>query len=46
MDKTGRNEFRKKSKLNGFYLHPRKGKSLASVLIFIKVSKPNKRAGR
>lgn len=37
MNKTGNNEFKRKSKLNGVYLHSRKGKSLASVLVFMKV---------
>jgi hypothetical protein len=46
MNKKGKNEFNKKSKLNGVYLHPRKGKSLASVLIFMKVSKLNDRTGK
>jgi hypothetical protein len=46
MNKTKKNEFIKKSKLNGVYLHSRKGKSLATVLIFMKVSKPNYRTGR
>ena len=46
MNKTGNNEFKKKSKLNGVYLHSRKGKSLASVLVFMKEAKPNQRASR
>jgi len=46
MNKTGNNEFKKKSKLNGVYLHSRKGKSLASVLVFMKVSNRNSRTGR
>jgi len=46
MNKTGNNEFKKKSKLNGVYLYPRKGKSLASVLIFMKVFKRNRRTGK
>jgi hypothetical protein len=46
MNKTEKNESIKKSKPNSLYLHSRERKSLASVLIFMKVSKQNKRAGR
>jgi len=46
MKKTEKNESIKKSKPNNVYLHSRKRKSLASVLIFMKVSKPNNRASR
>jgi hypothetical protein len=46
MNQARKNEFIKKSKISGVYLRPRKGKSLASVLIFLKVSKPNKRTSK
>ncbi len=46
MNKKVKNEFSKKSKLNGVYLSPRKGESLASVLVFMKVSKRNQKASR
>jgi len=46
MNKKVKNEFSQKSKLNGVYLSSRKGKSLASVLVFVKVSKQNNRTGK
>ncbi len=46
MNKKVKNEFSQKSKLNGVYLSPRKGESLASHLVFMNVSKQNNRIGK